>query len=128
MPLKEIFKHGKERKKMNIKLTKTDLRNNFGVIVSCGYCALQSLLNMKSRVGYNKGVYGWNFDIFDFCGVGLITGYRTRGADIELSADFCKRWNERANNATCEELKQILSEFERELQRLAKEFIENKKK
>lgn len=111
---------------MNIKLTKTDLRNNFGVVVSCGYCALQSLLNMKSRVGYNKGVYGWNFDAFDFGGVGLITGYRNCSADIELSLDFCKYWNERASNATYEERKQILAEFERELQRLATEFIERK--
>lgn len=111
---------------MNIKLTKTDLKNNFGVIVSCGYCALQSLLSIKNRVGYNKGLYGWNFDAFDFGGVGLITGYRTRGADISLSVDFCKCWNERASNATFEERKQILAEFERELQKLAKEFIENK--
>lgn len=113
---------------MNIKLTNKDLRNNFGIIVSCGYCALQSLLSIKSRIGYNKGLYGWNFDAFDFGGVGLITGYRTRGADIELSADFCERWNERASNATYEERKQILNEFERELQKLAKEFVENKKK
>lgn len=89
---------------------------------------MQSLLNMKSRVRYNKGVYGWNFDAFDFGGVGLITGYRTRGADIALSMDFCNRWNERASNATYEERKQILAEFERELQRLAREFVENKSK
>lgn len=113
---------------MNIKLTKTDLKNNFKVKVSCGYCELQSLLNMKSRVGYNKGVYGWNFDVFDFGGVGLITGYRTRGADIVLLSDFCNSWNERASNATCEERKQILAEFEKELQRLAKEFVESKRK
>lgn len=111
---------------MNIKLTNRDLRDNFGVIVSCGYCELQSLLNIKSRIGYNKGVYGWNFDAFDFGGVCLISGYRTRGAAIELSSEFCKRWNERASNATHEERKQILAEFERELQRLAKEFIERK--
>lgn len=111
---------------MNIKLTKPDLKNNFGVIVSCGYCELQSLLNMKSRVGYNKGVYGWNFDVFDFGGVGLITGYRTRGADIDLPLNFCKYWNKRASDATYEERKQILVEFERELQKLAKEFVESK--
>ena len=85
---------------MNIKLTNNVLRNNFGVIVSCGYCELQSLLNIKSRVGYNKGVFGWNFDAFDFGGVCLITGYSTRGADIELPREFCKYWNERASNAT----------------------------
>ena len=114
---------------MNIKLTKKDLRNNFGVIVSCGYCELQSLLNIKSRVGYNQGVYGWNFDAFDFGGVGLITGYRTRGAaDIVLSMDFCKEWDNKARNATYEERKQILNEFEKELQKLAKEFIESKNK
>ena len=113
---------------MNIKLTKKDLRNNFGVIVSCGYCELQSLLNLKSRVGYNKGVYGWNFDAFDFGGVGLITGYSTRGADIDLPLEFCMHWDKRARNATSEERKQILAEFEMELQRLAKEFVESKGK
>ena len=111
---------------MNIKLTNRDLRNNFGVIVSCGYCELQSLLSTKNRVGYNKGLYGWNFDAFGFGGVCLITGYRTRGADIELSQDFCKYWNERASNATYEERKKILNEFERELQKIAREFAENK--
>lgn len=110
---------------MDIKLTNNDLRNNFDVIVSCGYCELQSLLNMKSRIGYNNGVYGWNFDVFDFGSVGLITGYRTRGADIKLAMDFCERWDERAKNATYEERKQILMEFEREIQRIAKEFVEN---
>ena len=105
---------------MDIKLTKTDLRNNFGVIVSCGYCELQSILNMKSRIGYNKGVYGWNFDAFDFGGVCLITGYRTRGADVRLSMEFCERWNERARNATYDERKQILAEFEGELQKSCK--------
>mgnify|MGYP003178839514 CR=1 FL=1 len=111
---------------MKIKLTRNDLRNNFGVIVSCGCCELQSLLSIKNRVGYNKGVCGWNFDIFDFGGVGLITGYRTRGADIKLSREFCTRWNDRASNATYEGRKQILNEFERELQRLAREFVEIK--
>ncbi len=111
---------------MNIKLTKNDLRNNFGVIVSCGYCKLQSLLNTKSRIGYNKGIFGWNFDAFDFGGVCLITGYRTRGADIKLEMEFCKRWNERARNATYEETKQILAEFEGELQSLAEEFVASK--
>lgn len=113
---------------MDIKLTKTDLKNNFGVVVSCGYCELQSLLNMKDRVGYNSGVYGWNFNAFDFGGVGLITGYRTRGADVKLSLEFCEQWEKRAKNATYEERKQILAEFERELQRIAREFVESKRK
>ena len=112
---------------MNIKMTNNDLRNNFGVVVSCGDCELQTLLNMKNPVGYNKGVYGWNFDVFDFGDVGLITGYRTRGADVKLSMEFCKQWDKRAKNATYEERKQILVEFERELQRIAREFIESKR-
>lgn len=113
---------------MNIKLTKTDLRNNFGVIISCGYAELSNLLYGKEKAGYNCGVYGWNYNAYNFGGVGLITGYRTRGADIALSMDFCKYWNERANNATYDERKQILNEFERELQKLAREFVENKSK
>lgn len=98
---------------MNIRLTNKDLRNNFSVIVSCGYCELQSLLNMKSRVGYNKGVYGWNFDVFDFGGVGLITGYRTRGADVKLSMEFCEEWDNKARNASCTEREKIVKDFEK---------------
>ena len=113
---------------MNIRLTNNDLKNNFGVIVSCGYCELQTLLNMKNRIGYNSGVYGWNFDAFDFGGVGLITGYRTRGADVRLSMEFCERWDKRARDVTYEERKQILVEFERELQRIARGFVESKRK
>lgn len=113
---------------MDIKLTNKDLKNNFDVIVSCGFCELQSLLSIKDRVGYNSGVYGWNFDAFDFGGVGLITGYMIRGADIELSREFCKCWNKRASNAPYDERKQIINEFERELQKLAKEFVKSKRK
>ena len=113
---------------MNIKLTKTDLKNNFGIIVSCSYAELSNLLYGKEKAGYNCGVYGWNFDVFDFGGVGLITGYRTRGADISLSLEFCKEWDNKARNATYEERKQILAEFERELQKLAREFVESKRK
>lgn len=113
---------------MDIKLTNKYLKNNFGIIVSCGYCKLQSLLNIKSRIGYNKGVYGWNFDAFDFGGVGLITGDRTRGADIKLAREFCKCWNKRASNAPYDERKQIINEFERELQKLAKEFVKSRRK
>lgn len=106
---------------MNIRLTNKDLRNNFSAIVSCGYCELQTLLSLKNRVGYNCGVYGWNFDAYDFGGVGLITGYRTRGADISLPLEFCEEWDNKARNATYEGRKQILNEFEKALITLVRE-------
>lgn len=106
---------------MNIRLTNKDLRNNFSAIVSCGYCEMQSLLNMKNRVGYNCGVYGWNFDAYDFGGVGLITGYRTRGADISLPLDFCEEWNNKARNASYTEREKIVKDFEKALIALVRE-------
>ena len=112
---------------MKYKTTAKALREYGYNVKSAGYCDLQYLLNNHSATAYTCGVYGWNFDVFDFGGVCLITGYRTRGADVRLSMEFCERWDKRAKNATYDERKRILAEFEREIKRIAKEFVESKR-
>lgn len=106
---------------MNIRLTNKDLRNNFGTIVSCGYAELSNLLYGKEKAGYNCGVYGWNYNAYDFGGVCLITGYRTRGADISLPLDFCEEWDNKARNASYTDREKIAKEFEKALITLVRE-------
>ena len=106
---------------MNLKITNRDLKRNFSVIVSAPYCALQRLLSVKDQFGYNTGVYGWNFDAYDFGGTCLITGYRPRGANFELPSEFCEFWENKARNAGFSEHKEILEGFEKALAMLVNE-------
>lgn len=106
---------------MNIKITNKDLKHNFNTIASCPFCALQTLLRSKDRFGYNAGVNGWNFDAYDFGGTCLITGYRPRGADFELSLEFCESWENKASSASFSEKKEILKDFEKALLKLVNE-------
>ena len=53
-----------------------------------GYCDLSFLLTNHSPVAYTCGVYGWNFDVYEVCGLTIWTGYRgMRGKRLEGIAD-----------------------------------------
>lgn len=45
-------------------------------VYSVGYCDLQCLLRGVEPIGYNSGVYGWNYDVYSLSGVTICTGYR----------------------------------------------------
>lgn len=61
---------------MKYQTTAKALKEGYYTIISIGYCDLQNLLNYESPVAYNKGVYGWNFDIYDVDRIAIATGYR----------------------------------------------------
>ena len=48
-------------------------RNN---AIKLGYCEAYYLLKAYDRIGYNSGVYGWNYDAFRINGKVITTGYR----------------------------------------------------
>jgi hypothetical protein len=55
------------------------VREGYYYIISAGYCALQRLLSSENPIAYSAGTYGWNFDLYqidDFPGVAIVTGYR----------------------------------------------------
>ena len=57
-------------------------RNNINQenMVAIGYCQAQAALNhfgYDYKVGYNAGIYGWNYDLYRINGVNIVTGYRT---------------------------------------------------
>lgn len=45
-------------------------------IVTAGYCDLQYLLSGVDPIGYNAGIYGWNYDVYIIGNVCILTGYR----------------------------------------------------
>lgn len=45
-------------------------------LVCAGYCDLQNLLVNHDPVAFTRGVYGWNFDVFEVYGMTICTGYR----------------------------------------------------
>ena len=61
---------------MKYRTTAKYLRENGGLVVKCGYCDLATLLRDESPVAYTCGVYGWNFDVYEVCGITICTGYR----------------------------------------------------
>ena len=55
-------------------------RNNINQenMVALSYCQAQTALNLFGtdyKVGYNSGVYGWNYDLYRIGGVDVVTGY-----------------------------------------------------
>lgn len=58
------------------KLTRTTVQALSNKHIRLGYCEASYLLRPLERIGYNSGVYGWNYDAFLYRGVVITTGYR----------------------------------------------------
>lgn len=59
------------------KITRNDINKNNMVALSSGQC--QTILSMFAsdyKIGYNEGVYGWNYDLYEINGVDIVAGYR----------------------------------------------------
>ena len=52
------------------------IKNGYNNIVCTDYCDLAGLLHYVDPVAYTRGVYGWNYDVYDVNGVTICTGYR----------------------------------------------------
>ena len=60
------------------KVTRNEINKNN--MVALGYCQCQTILNLFGydyKIGYNSGVYGWNYDLYNINGVNIVTGYNT---------------------------------------------------
>ena len=86
---------------MKLQTTKTNVRKNFGTILTAGYCELQYLLNYCNAFAYSAGVYGWSCDYyqpsFRFSGVCIATGYNTeRLSGKRVSYELVKEYEQKA--------------------------------
>ena len=73
-----------------MKITKKQVKTFYPVIFQAGYCEIQQLENRFRKIGYNSGVYGWNWDAYAVnMDIAIVTGYRSLfGRDLPESA--CK--------------------------------------
>lgn len=63
-----------------------------GNVYRAGYCELHYLLLGHERDGYNRGVYGWNYDLYYIGGAAITTGYRnTVGSRIKGAETYENR-------------------------------------
>lgn len=75
-------------------MTRNEINRVFSKSISIGYCAAQALLRYQDRIGYNSGVYGWNYDVYAVDGVAICTGYRSMPGgrvDYELLKKYEKK-------------------------------------
>lgn len=80
-------------------MTRKEIINRFNYVYSVGYCDLQHLLRYHNKIGYNSGVYGWNFDIYslDNGNIAICTGYRnTPGKSI--NREIIRKYEQKARD------------------------------
>jgi len=107
--------------------TKNDvLRLAQGRVYSVGYCQAQYLLMFTRRVGYNAGVYGWNYDVYIVGDDVIITGYRPFNAE-KIDYDLLKEYENKARAAQIKggaDVKETTNNLLHELLKKAKELNE----
>lgn len=58
------------------KITRNDINKNN--VVALSYCQCQTILNWFGKdykIGYNSGIYGWNYDLYRINNVDIMAGY-----------------------------------------------------
>lgn len=105
-------------------ITRNDIRRQYTNIIQIGYCDLYELTRELKKIGYNAGVYGWNYDVFeldwDTC---IITGYRTFSkGTIRLTRDYIKKTEEKIKRIF-ENSKYNYQEINNQMNLLKNEFL-----
>jgi hypothetical protein len=97
---------------MKYQTTARAVKGGYHKIIRAGYCELQSLLCYKNPVAYAKGVYGWNFDVYDINGVAIVTGYRGMpSANSKEDYNLIREYEAKADGKTAEEKDELIKEF-----------------
>lgn len=79
-----------ELKQKEIKEKLTHNNKPLAYVFSANYCELD---NFKlNEIGYTRGVYGWNFDLIEFEGNYITTGYRGM-IGYRINYDFLQNCN-----------------------------------
>lgn len=109
-------------RQMTIEEIKADSRPK----ISVSYCNLQRVLSPFERDGYHMGVYGWNFDVYEFPEFIIATGYNRQTVGVRAGHEECSKienafaaWMQANPRATLDELQdcacQMLDTFARHI-------------
>lgn len=80
---------------MKKKITRNDMKMWYNDIIKIGYCNAQHLLYCNVPQYYNYGVYGWNYDVYDFGNTAICTGYRPIG-NINAPYEIVRKYDDMA--------------------------------
>ena len=76
---------------MRFKTTYKELKNGYLKVFKCPSCAIQDIEYLTKPIAYNSGIYGHNYDVYDFGRFAITNGYRPQGK--ELSKDVIQQIN-----------------------------------
>lgn len=70
-----------------MQITRKDVKKESGIIFVVPGCGLQIAESYMVRIGYNHGLYGWNWEAYKVpeCAATVVTGYRSFPAGVYLS-------------------------------------------
>ncbi len=115
---------------MKREMKEKEVRNivEFADVALCvSYCGAAYMLEGLPPTGYTAGVYGWNYDVYEFGGIVVCTGYRRiKGIWTTESQELVKQYNDRARrvvesrSADWNVKKSILADIRREFAAEAK--------
>lgn len=92
------------------KMTKKDVRRIAGrrPVLSAG-CVVGYYLEGKGfdPIGYNSGVYGWNYDVYDVGESVICCGYRPSAFDGEITKTITA--NDRENKTAEQVIRELLA-------------------
>ena len=73
-------------------ITRNNLKNETVIVVK----DIQHLLFYKKPYGYNAGVFGWNYDVYNVNDLVVCTGDRTIRGDYQVNYIDCKKYDDLA--------------------------------
>lgn len=103
------------------KITRNDI--NKENMVALSYCQCQHTLNFFGehfKVGYNSGIYGWNYDLYRIHGVDIVTGYNvpyTQYSDKAKKEKFIALEN-KVSKCSLEEYRENKEKWKKEFLRI----------
>jgi hypothetical protein len=83
---------------MKVKYTRQEANNSNEFVLRVPYCDAQYLLDYSREIGYNRGLYGWNWDLYNVNErLNVCTGYRSLVGHIDSKTRaITKKWEEKA--------------------------------
>ncbi len=105
-----------------MKMTRNEIRKEFNKIIEVGYCDLYYTLREYKKIGYNSGVYGWNYDVYmidyNTC---VLTGYRGYCGNIKPDYKTIDKYNKLekkyVENGKRKDLKKLMTRFLKEIEK-----------
>lgn len=80
-----------------VKISNKKAKELYDVIIQASDLKMLHYLDDRN-IFYNSGVYGWNWDIYDFNGVALINSYRNTPCNIRPSYKIVEKYNKIFDN------------------------------